>query len=172
VFSNADTYEKSEKESNMVDDLITAVILLVEDDPADQKLIKKSMLDQKIHNKLIIKNTAEDALEYLDHSKSAKADYHIPDLIFLDLNMPGMGGKEFLCRLKADEDLDTIPVVILTSSNSEQNILETYKLQAAAYIKKPLTLDGFRQVFSQLEDYWFVICKRIPHRQLSCAATL
>jgi CheY-like chemotaxis protein len=169
VSSDADTYGKFGKESNM-NDLIPAVILLVEDDPADQKLIKKSMLDQKINNKLIIKGTAEDALEYLDHSKSAEADYPLPDLILLDLNMPGMGGKEFLCRLKADEELDTIPVVILTSSASEQDILETFKLQAAGYVKKPPTLDGFRDVFGQLEEYWFVICKRVPQRQLSCAA--
>jgi CheY-like chemotaxis protein len=153
-----------------MDNLMPVVILLVEDDPADQKLIKKSMLDQKINNKLIIKDTAEDAIEYLNHSKSAEADRSLPDLILLDLNMPGMGGKEFLRRLKADEELDTIPVVILTSSASEQDILETFKLQAGGYVKKPPTLDGLCNVFSQLEEYWFVICKRVPQRQLSCAA--
>lgn len=153
-----------------MDDLIPAVILLVEDDPADQKLIKKAMLDQKINNKLIIMNTGEDALEYLDHGKSAEPGYPVPDLILLDLDMPGMGGKEFLRRLKTDDALDTIPVVILTSSASEQDILETFKLQAAGYIKKPPTLDGFCEAFSRLEEYWFVICKRVPQRQLSCAA--
>jgi CheY-like chemotaxis protein len=169
MFSDTDIYGKFGKESNM-DDLMPAVILLVEDDPADQKLIKNAMLDQKIDNKLIIKDTGEDALEYLDHCKSAEADYPLPDLILLDLNMPGMGGKEFLCCLKADEELNTIPVVILTSSASEQDILETFKLQAAGYVKKPPTLDGLRDVFNQLEEYWFVICKRVPQRQLSCAA--
>jgi CheY-like chemotaxis protein len=167
VTSDATPPEDLKRSSNM-DDLIPVVILLVEDDLADQKLIKKSMLNQRINNKLIIMDTAEDALEYLNHSKSAETGYHIPDLILLDLNMPGIGGKEFLSRIKADEELDTIPVLILTSSTSEQDILETYKLQAAGYIKKPPTLDGFLEVFSQLEEYWFVICKRLPHKQLSC----
>ncbi len=151
-------------------DLKPVVILLVEDDPADQKLIRKSMLDQKIDNKLIIVETGEDALEYLAHSKSTEASYPAPDLTLLDLNIPGMGGKEFLRRLKADDALDTIPVVILTTSDSEQDILETYKLQAAGYIRKPPNLEGFREVFSQLEEYWFVICKRIPQGRLSCTA--
>jgi CheY-like chemotaxis protein len=153
-----------------MNDLMPVVILVVEDDPADQKLIKKSILDQKINNKLVIKDNGEDAFEYLDHSKSGEADFPLPNLILLDLNMPGMGGKEFLRRLKADGELDTIPVVILTSSASEQDILETFKLQAAGYVKKPPTLDGFCDVFGRLEEYWFVICKRVPQRQLSCAA--
>ena len=153
-----------------MDTLKPAVILVVEDDPADQKLIKKSMLNQKIDNKLIIVETGEDALEYLAHGKSTEAGHPAPDLILLDLNMPGMGGREFLRRLKTDDALDTIPVVILTTSDSEQDILETYKLQAAGYIRKPLTLDGFREVLSQLEEYWFVICKRVPREQLSCTA--
>ncbi len=153
-----------------MDTLKPVVMLLVEDDPADQKLIKKSMLDQKIDNELIIVETGEDALEYLAHSKSAEAGYPTPDLILLDLNMPGMGGREFLRRLKADDVLDTIPVVILTTSDSEQDILATYKLQAAGYVKKPPTLDGFREVFSRLQEYWFVICKRVPQGQLSCTA--
>ncbi len=151
-------------------DLKQAVILLVEDDPADRKLIKKSMLNQKIDNELIIVGTGEDALKYLAHNKSNEAGYHTPDLILLDLNMPGMGGREFLRCLKADDALDTIPVVILTTSDSEQDILETYKLQAAGYIRKPLTLDGFREVLSRLQEYWFVICKRVPRGQLSCTA--
>ena len=153
-----------------MDDLKPVVILLVEDDPADQKLIKKSMLNQKIDNKLIIVETGEDALEYLAHGKSTEAGHPAPDLILLDLNMPGMGGREFLRRLKTDDALDTIPVVILTTSDSEQDILETYKLQAAGYIRKPPNLEGFREVFSQLEEYWFVICKRIPQGRLSCTA--
>ena len=151
-------------------DLKPVVILVVEDDPADQKLIKKSMLNRKIDNELIIAETGEDALEYLAHSKSTEAGYPAPDLILLDLNMPGMGGREFLRRIKADDALDTIPVVILTTSDSEQDILETYKLQAAGYIRKPLTLDGFHEVLSRLQEYWFVICKRVPQGQLSCTA--
>lgn len=155
----------------MMGTLKPVVILLVEDDHADQKLIKKSMLNQKIDNELIIMETGEDALEYLAHSKSNEASCPTPDLILLDLDMPGMGGREFLRCLKADDVLGAIPVVILTNSDSEQDILETYKLQAAGYIKKPPTLNGFREVFSQLQEYWFVICKRVPQGQLQCTAS-
>jgi CheY-like chemotaxis protein len=154
-----------------MDTFKTVVILLVEDDPADQKLIKTSMLNQKIDNELIAMDTGEAALEYLAHSKSGEAGYSTPDLILLDLNMPGMDGRDFLRRLKADDVLDTIPVVILTTSDSEQDILETYKLQASGYIKKPPTIDGFREVLSQLQEYWFVICKRVPQGQSSCIAS-
>ena len=90
----------------------------------------------------------------------------MPDLILLDLNMPGMGGKELLKRIKADSRLDTIPVVILTTSDSDQDIIETYKLHASGYIKKPVTLQGFQEVFAQLEGYWFTICRRVPVGQV------
>ena len=83
--------------------------------------------------------------------------------------MPGIGGKEFLKRIKTDDRLDTIPVVILTTSDSDQDILESYKLHASGYIKKPVSLDGFKQVMRELEEYWFVICKRVSQSQLSCA---
>jgi len=141
-------------------------ILLIEDDPGDQKLIKNSLNNQRIGNELSIAETAEEALEYLDHGKTGDSEYPIPDLILLDLNMPGMGGKEFLKRIKADDQLDTIPVVILTTSDSEQDILESYKLHAAGYIKKPVTLQGFQDIIAQLGDYWFTICRRVAVGQL------
>ena len=150
-------------------DLRPITILLVEDDPGDQKLIKNSLLHQKIGNNIFISETAEEALEYLAGSKAGDVDCPRPDLILLDLNMPGMGGKEFLKHIKADDDLDTIAVVVLTTSDSEQDIIESYKLHAAGYIKKPVTLDGFEQVMRELEEYWFVICRRVSKRQLSCA---
>ena len=153
-----------------MDALKTTVVLLVEDDAGDQKLVKKALANREIVNKLYVVASAEDALEYLQRSKSSDVKSPRPNLILLDLNMPGMGGREFLRRIKADDELDTIPVVILTTSDSEQDMLATYKLQAAGYIKKPLTLNGFRKVFSQLQEYWFVICKRVPREQLSCTA--
>jgi two-component system response regulator len=143
-------------------------IMLVEDDPGDQKLIRDSLLHQKIGNDIFISETAEEALEYLADSKAGNPECPKPNLILLDLNMPGMGGKEFLKHVKADDELDTIPVVILTTSDSEQDILESYKLHASGYIKKPVTLDGFEQVMHELEAYWFVICKRVSKSQLSC----
>ncbi len=134
-------------------------ILLVEDDPADQKLIKASLRNQRIANDMYMVNSAEEALDFLhsrgDYSRGATR----PDLILLDLNMPGMGGKEFLKQIKADEGLKQIPVVILTTSNSERDIIDSYKLQAAGYVHKPVTLDEFKQVMGKIEEYWFVLCK-------------
>lgn len=143
-------------------------ILLVEDDPGDQKLIRNSLLKQKITNELSVAENAEDALDYLSQSVTGDKDRPFPDLILLDLNMPGMGGKEFLKRIKADDRFDTIPVVILTTSDSDQDILETYKLHAAGYIKKPVTLQGFQEIMCHLENYWFAICRRVSTGQLTC----
>ncbi|MHC4113836.1 MAG: response regulator [Planctomycetota bacterium] len=151
-----------------MENLTFVKILLVEDDTGDQKLIKNSLLDQKIGNHLFIVETAEDALDYLEASKGDDVERPKPDLILLDLNMPGIGGKEFLKRIKADDELDTIPVVVLTTSDSEQDILESYKLHASGYVKKPVTLEGFEQVMRELEAYWFVICKRVSQKELAC----
>ena len=139
-------------------------ILLIEDDHGDQKLVKTSLSKQKIANEIFIAEDGEDALEYLAHSKVGRCP--MPDLILLDLNMPGMGGKECLRRIKADEALDTIPVIILTTSDSEQDILESYKLHASGYVKKPVTLQGFQEAMSDLEDYWFTVCKRVTQVQI------
>ena len=115
-------------------------MLLVEDDPGDQKLIRKSLENQRISNDVFVVETGEDALDYLCRSKAGDDECPQPDLILLDLNMPGMGGKEFLRRIKGDDVLDTIPVVILTTSDSERDILESYKLHASGYIRKPVSL--------------------------------
>lgn len=138
-----------------------AIILLVEDDPGDQKLIKKSLCNQKVGNDIKIADCAENALEYLEKSKAGDNDFPMPDLILLDLNMPGMGGKEFLKEVKSDSALSIIPVVILTTSDSDKDILESFKLQASGYVKKPVTLVEFQKVLSDLTDYWFVICKHV-----------
>lgn len=139
------------------------VILLVEDDPGDQKLVKKSLDREKIANELYISNCGEEALEYLENSKTGDPNSPMPDLILLDLNMPGMGGQEFLRQLKSDDQLDTIPVVILTTSDSDRDVLETFKLHASGYIKKPGSLEGFKEVMQHVNEYWFVICKRVSH---------
>ncbi|MGD8787132.1 MAG: response regulator [Phycisphaerales bacterium] len=141
----------------------SVVILLVEDDPGDQKLVKKSLEREKIANELFIVNNAEEALEYLEGSKRGDYKTPMPDLILLDLNMPGISGQEFLKRLKSDDLLDTIPVVILTTSDSDKDVLETFKLQASGYIKKPGSLEGFKEVMQHINEYWFVICKRANH---------
>jgi len=133
-------------------------ILLVEDDPADQKLVRTSLKSQKVANDLNVVSSGEQGIDYLHGGNGASR----PDLILLDLNMPGMGGKEFLRRIKNDENLKQIPVVILTTSNSERDIIESYKLQASGYVNKPVTLEGFKQAMEKLEEYWFVLCKRPP----------
>lgn len=143
----------------------SAIILLVEDDIADQKLIKKSFNNSKIANEMHFCNGAEEALEYLNKSKADDADSPMPDLILLDLNMPGMGGKEFLSVLKQNEQLDTIPVVVLTTSDSDRDVLDSFKLQASGYVKKPVELEEFCQVIKDLSDYWFVICKRVDRHR-------
>ncbi len=143
------------------------VILLVEDDLGDQKLIEKSLNNERILNELITVNDAENALQYLQRCQDGEKESPRPDLILLDLNMPGMGGKEFLSRIKNNPELNDIPVVVLTTSDSEQDVLESYKLQASGYIKKPVTLQGFQEVMKDLEEYWFVVCKNFPQRQLS-----
>ena len=148
-----------------------ATILLIEDDPGDQKLIRKSLESQKISNEVIAAECAEDALEYLSESKSSNRDYPLPDLILLDLNMPGMGGKEFLRRIKADDELDTIPIVILTTSDADRDILDSYKLHASGYIKKPVTLQGLQNVMTKLEEYWFAICRRVSQSHIPCTRT-
>ena len=135
------------------------IILLVEDDRADQKLIKISLKNQRVTNELCIANSAEEALDFLHRRGEHSSGTTQPDLILLDLNMPGMGGKEFLKQIKADEDLKQIPVVIVTTSKSERDVIDSYKLQAAGYVHKPATLDEFKQIMGEIEDYWFVLCK-------------
>ena len=149
-----------------MEDLKPVTIMLVEDDVADRKLIEKSLPKQKIANDVRPFENGEKALDYLSRSKSGQSNCPMPNLVLLDLNMPGMGGKEFLRRIKADEQLDTIPVVIFTTSDFEQDVIDSYKLHAAGYIKKPLNLAGFQNVMTKLEDYWFVICRQVPKSQL------
>ena len=139
------------------------VILLVEDDICDQKLTRLSLSKGKVGNDLRIVSTAEEGLEYLQRSKQGDKEFPMPGLILLDLNMPGMGGKNFLKKLKSDEQLNSIPVVVLTTSDADRDVLETYQLQAAGYIKKPASLEGFQETMHDLTDYWFVICKRVEH---------
>ncbi len=87
-----------------------------------------------------------------------------PDIVLLDLNLPKMDGREVLQELKSDPELGTIPVVILTTSNSERDIIDSYRLQAAGYVHKPVTLDEFKQVMGKIEEYWFVLCK-LPRQE-------
>jgi len=141
----------------------TVIIMLVEDDIGDQKLIKMSRKEQRIANAPIVAGSGEEAIEYLDKCKAGDPENELPDLVLLDLNMPGMGGKEFLRKIKADPALAAIPVVILTTSDSDKDILESFRLQAAGYIKKPVSIDGLEEVMRTLTDYWFTLCRHTSH---------
>jgi CheY-like chemotaxis protein len=134
-----------------------AVVLLVEDDPADQKLVKDAMVNQKMDYAIYVAENGEEALEYLQRSKYGDMESPWPNLILLDLNMPSMGGKEFLKHIKADDDLCSIPVVVLTASDMKTDIQESYKLQAAGYVQKSASPKEFQRVMDKLTKYWFEI---------------
>ncbi|NAS89404.1 two-component system response regulator [ANME-1 cluster archaeon AG-394-G21] len=142
-----------------------ATILLVEDDPGDQKLITVSLKNQKIGNEVHIADSGEEAMDFLYLRGKYSHETSRPDLILLDLNMPGMGGKEFLRQIKGDEKMKSIPVIILTSSDSDDDIIDTYNLHASGYVKKPVKLEDFKRVMKQINEYWFVIC-RLPPREV------
>ena len=143
---------------------MSANILLIEDDQADQKLIKAALKYETSTINLNIANNAEEALSFLDPLTSPDNDLAHPDLILLDLNMPGMGGKEFLRNIKSQEKLKQIPVIIVTTSDSERDIQDSYKLQAAGYIHKPSSLNDFKQVVQEIKQYWFLLC-RLPSQE-------
>ena len=138
-------------------------ILLVEDDPADQKLVKMALKSQDVANDLYAVNNAEEALDFLHSRGEYSSQTTPPNLILLDLNMPGMGGKEFLKQIKADDELKRIPVVVLTVSQAEEDILKTYNLHANCYITKPVNLDQFLTVVKSIEDFWLTIVKLPPN---------
>lgn len=132
------------------------IVLLVEDDPGDQKLVKNALADQDqdVTNEFHVANSGEEALEYLQRSKIGDKQSPWPNLILLDLNMPGMGGREFLKRMKADDDLCAIPVVVLTVSDSEVDIQESYRLNVAGYVQKLASPDEFQTLVKKLAKYW------------------
>lgn len=131
-------------------------ILLVEDDPADAGLVKRAIRDGKILCDLTHVRDGEEGLAYL-HRHPPFADAQRPDLILLDLNMPRMDGREVLAEIVADDDLKHLPVVILTTSSDEQEILEMYNLRCSSYIVKPVDFEQFQRVIKLLRDYWFTV---------------
>lgn len=138
----------------------TVDILLLEDEPADAYLVKMALKENKVLANL---HHVVDGCEGLDFlQKVGKyADAPRPDLIFLDLNMPRMNGYEFLTAMKASESFDSIPVIILTTSDVESDVVRSYKLGAASYITKPIDMSQFITAINQLSDYWFCLV-RLP----------
>lgn len=135
-----------------------AEILLVEDNPADVRLTREALREGKLHNNLHVATDGVDAMAFL-RREGPHADAVRPDLILLDLNLPKKDGREVLEDIKADASLRTIPVVILTSSEAEQDILRAYDLHANCYVTKPVDLDQFIHVVKTIEQFWFAIVK-------------
>ena len=133
-------------------------ILMVEDNPGDVRLTKEALKDAKVINNLHVADDGIEALNFLKRQGKYK-DAIRPDLILLDLNLPKKDGREVLGEIKADPGLRQIPVVILTTSKAEEDILKTYDLHANCYITKPVDLEKFIEVISAIEDFWLSIVK-------------
>lgn len=136
-------------------------ILLVEDSAGDVRLTRESLKESKIRNNLNVVSDGIEAMAYLKGQKTYE-DAPRPDLILLDLNLPKKDGREVLSEIKADSELKRIPVVILTTSRAEEDILRTYNLHANCYITKPVNLDQFIKVVRAIEDFWLTIVKLPP----------
>lgn len=133
-------------------------ILLVEDSEGDARLAKEAMKDSKIRNKLYHVLDGVEAMAFL-RNEGKYADSPRPDLVLLDLNLPRKDGREVLGEIKGDDALKKIPVVILTVSSAEEDILKSYDLHANCYITKPIDLDQFMKVIRSIEDFWLSIVK-------------
>lgn len=133
-------------------------ILLVEDNEGDARLAKEALRDSKIRNTLHHVSDGEEAMEFLCQ-KGRHPNAPRPDLILLDLNLPRMDGRTVLEKVKTDEHLKRIPVVILTTSSDEQDIIRSYNLHANCYITKPIDLTQFLKVVQSIEDFWLTIVK-------------
>src|SRR6056297_1294386 len=137
-------------------------ILLIEDNPGDADLARDALETSKIYNSLYVVGDGEEAMAYL-HGQGEYADAPHPDLILLDLNLPKKDGREVLAEIKADDDLRRVPVVVLTTSSDEQDILKSYNLHANCYITKPIDLEQFIRVVQSIQDFWFSIVVLPPN---------
>jgi chemotaxis family two-component system response regulator Rcp1 len=133
-------------------------ILLVEDNPGDVRLTREALKEAKVRNNLAVANDGVEALAYLRREPPHEAANR-PDLVLLDLNLPRKDGREVLAEIKADPDLRRLPVVVLTTSTAEKDILESYNLYANCYITKPVDLDQFLSIVTSIEDFWLTIVK-------------
>ena len=136
-------------------------ILLVEDNPGDVRLTKEALKDSKIRNNLQVSGDGTEALQRLWTAKDAGT--MLPDVVLLDLDLPGRGGHDVLAEIKTDDILKRIPVVIVSSSGQDSDILGSYDRHANCYLTKPLALDQFSTMVQSIEDFWFTIVK-LPTR--------
>lgn len=137
-------------------------ILLVEDNPGDARLVQKAFELGRLANKIYHVSDGESALKFL-RKEEPYSDAPRPDIILLDLNMPGLDGREVLAQVKSDPDLLTIPIIVMTTSSAEQDILESYKLHVNCYITKPVQVQDFINVVKTIDEFWIgVVC--LPKR--------
>lgn len=136
-------------------------VLLVEDNPADVDLVRESLSEDRLSVDLMV---ATDGLEGLDalHARGRFQGAALPDVIVLDLNLPRMSGREFLESIRQEDILRRIPVVVLTSSDAERDVAQSYDAGANCYVTKPLDLRAFQHIVQQVEDFWFTIVKLPP----------
>ena len=137
-------------------------ILLVEDDAGDIDLTKEALEDSKLHFNLNVARDGVEAIAYLNR-EGRYADCPQPDLILLDLNLPRKNGREVLQDIKSNDNLKFIPVVVLTTSDTDEDVLNSYGLGANCYVNKPLGMEEFTEIVRAIEDFWFTIVK-LPRR--------
>lgn len=137
-------------------------ILMVEDNPGDVRLTVEALKEGKVRNKLHVVEDGVEAMAFL-RGEGEYADAPRPDLILLDLNLPKKDGREVLAEIKGDPNLRRIPVVVLTVSEANEDILKTYDLHANCYVTKPVDLDQFIVVVKSVEDFWLTIVKLPPN---------
>ena len=133
-----------------------AEILLVEDNPGDVMLTKEAFLEAKVNNNITVVKDGEEALNYLK-KEAAFAEVTTPDIILLDLNLPKKDGREVLSVIKQDTSLRRIPVIVLTSSKAEQDVINTYDLHANGYMVKPVDFEQFNKIVQAVENFWFSV---------------
>lgn len=146
----------------MTDPVQPIDVLLVEDDAADELMTREAFADNKIRNALHVVRDGEEALDFL-YRRGAHKDAVRPDLILLDLNLPKYDGRQVLKRIKSDEDLAAIPVVVLTTSSAEEDVVRSYQLHANAYVTKPVDIHQFIRAVRKIDDF-FVSVVRLPGR--------
>jgi chemotaxis family two-component system response regulator Rcp1 len=135
-------------------------ILLVEDNPGDVRLMVEALKDAKVNNNLHVANNGETAMDFL-RREGDYVDVPVPDLVMLDLNLPKKDGREVLAEIKEDPELKHIPVVVITTSAAEEDILKSYKLHANCYITKPVNFEQFIKVVHSIEEFWLTVV-RLP----------
>jgi chemotaxis family two-component system response regulator Rcp1 len=138
-------------------------VLLVEDDEDDVRLTREALRDSKVIVNMAVAADGEEALERL-RRKGKFTEAVRPDLILLDLNLPRVSGREVIAQLKGDAELKTIPVVVLTTSEADSDIVKCYDLGANCYITKPVNFDQFRRIIKAIDEFWLAIVK-LPHKE-------